>query len=479
MSGAVLTTMLPGAASAAATQTAPAAHIVAPYQTWIFAAILVLTLILLATERIHKTVLVLLSGMGCLFLAEFWGLLPHQPGEHLPVYIRMIEWEVIGIVIGATVFVEIAARSGVFTWVSIRVLKASGGDPFRLLALFSVLTAIFSAFLDNITAMIIIGSLTVVSCRRLDLDPRPFLITEGIMTNVGGLLTLISSIPNIIIGKAADITYLTFVMVALPYTAVAIGGSLLVARWQFGTAVQPLRDPAARQRNREQVAAFDEWETVESRWFFYSSAAAIVLVILGFALKPQIPILNRFGIEVVAMLAAVLMLLLHVKDVERALSDVEWSLVFFFVGLFVVIGVMAEAGVLAQIGRLLSTLTHGAGRLGAVVLMWLTAAFSSVTDNIPLAAMLARIFGPDAEAAAAVPPTHWWAIVFGANLGGNITPIGSASTVVAVTLMKKNNLAISFLEFVRVGSVFAALQLLLASGYLLILPVVWAAIANR
>ncbi len=433
------------------------------YQTVTFSLILVVTLLLLATEKIHKTVLVLLSGLLCLFLADYWGFFPHKVGHHLPVYIEMIEWEVIGIVIGATVFVEIAARSGVFTWVSVKMLKASRGDPFKLLIFLSVLTAVFSAFLDNITAMIIIGSLTVVACRKLDLDAKPFLITEGIMTNVGGLLTLISSIPNIIIGKAAGISYLSFVLVATPYVVVATIVTLLIARMMFGKTVRPLRDTEAKAHNLALVTAFDEWETVEDRRFFYTSIVAVVLVILGFALKAQIPILRDFGIEIVAMLAAVLMLLLHAKDVEHDLDDVEWSLVFFFVGLFVVIGVMDKAGVLLEIGDLLTRVTDETGPYG---LMWLTAIFSSVTDNIPLAAMLAKILGPTPEAAEAVGSVEWWAVVFGANLGGNITPIGSASTVVACTILKRHGLKLTFLEFVKIGGVFAFAQLLIATGYL-------------
>ncbi len=436
------------------------------YQTWVFAALLAGTLLMLVTEKIHKTVLVLLSGLICLFLADFWGYFPRADGHHLPVFIEMIEWEVIGIVIGATVFVEIAARSGLFTWVSVKMLKASRGDPFRLLVFLSILTAVFSAFLDNITAMIIIGSLTVVACRKLDLDAKPFLITEAIMTNVGGLLTLISSIPNIIVGKAADISYLTFVIVAGPYAIVAIAVSLWIARRMFGKSVRPLTDPVAKRHNVDLVMAFDEWETVEDRRFFYTSIVGVIVVILAFAFKPQIPILRDFGIEVVAMGAAVLMLLLHAEDVEQDLDRVEWSLVFFFVGLFVVIGVMEKAGVLLEIGHLLDGLTD---RTGAIGLMWLTAVFSSVTDNIPLAAMLAKIFGPTPEAAASIPPVQWWAVVFGANLGGNITPIGSASTVVACTILKKHDLNVSFLDFVKIGATFAAAQLVLASGYLLLL----------
>ncbi len=446
--------------------TAGAATAVSGGQTWTFAAILGVTLILLATEKIHKTVLVLLSAGLCLFLGDYWGYFPHKEGHHLPVYIEMIEWEVIGIVIGATVFVEIAARSGIFTWISVKILKASRGDPFRLLIFLSILTAVFSAFLDNITAMIIVGSLTVVACRKLELDPKPFLITEGIMTNVGGLLTLISSIPNIIIGKTADISYVKFLIVAGPYTVVATAATMVVARMVFGNKVTSLQGGEEKARNLALVNAFDEWETVEDRKFFYTSIVAVVLVILGFALKAQIPILRDFGIEIVAMGAAVVMMLLHAKDVEHDLDNVEWSLVFFFVGLFTVIGVMERADVLSRIGGLLTWLTENTGVVG---LMWFTALFSSITDNIPLAAMLAKIFGATPEQVAEVPRGVWWAIVFGANLGGNITPIGSASTVVACTIMKQHKLKVTFLEFVKIGGVFAVVQLVLASGYLLVL----------
>jgi len=442
------------------------AHAGNNYQTWILAAVLVATLLLLATEKLHKTILVLLSGLLCLFLGDRWHYFPHSPGQHLPVYIDMIEWEVIGIVIGATIFVEIASRSGIFTFVSIKILKASRGDPFRLLIYLSVLTAVFSAFLDNITAMIIVGSLTVVACRKLELDIKPYLITEGIMTNVGGLLTLISSIPNIIVGKAADISYLKFVMVAGPYTIVAIAVSMILAKKIFGAKVHPLVNPQDKETNLARVTAFDEWETIEDRRFFYTSIVAVILVILAFALKARIPILRDFGIEIVAIGAAVIMMLLHAKDVEKDLERVEWSLVFFFVGLFVIIGVMEKGGVLAGIGKLLAHLT---GLLGNVGLMWFTALFSSVTDNIPLAAMLGKIFGPTPDAAAELPQAQWWAVVFGANLGGNITPIGSASTVVACTILKKNDMEITFMEFVKIGGTFALAQLILASGYILLL----------
>ena len=450
-----------------ASQTAPASGADVPgWQTGLFAAILVLTLAALASEKLPKSIIALISALVCLLLGDLFGYFEHPEGlRHLPTYIPLIEWEVIGIVVGATIFVEIAATSGVFTYISVRILKASRGDPFRLLILLSILTCIFSAFLDNITAMIIIGSLTIVACRKLALDPKPFLITEAIMTNVGGMLTLISSIPNIIIGKTAGISYATFLIVTTPYVIVTIIASVFLCRWLFGKAVAPLTDPATIERHQMLVDAFDEWETVNDRRFFYISMVATLLVILGFAFKSQIPVLQDFGIEIVAILFAVFMLVLDARNVDYHLRRVDWALVFFFIGLFIIVGVLEKAAVLMTIGQFLDGVLARAGPYG---LMWLTAMFSSVTDNIPLAAMLAKIYEP-AAGAADQPTGLWWAIVFGANLGGNITPIGSASTVVAVTIMKKNNMKIRFLDFVRIGGTFAIVQLVLATAYLAIL----------
>ena len=434
-----------------------------------FAGILIVTLVALALDKLHKTVLALIVAIFCLLLGDYLGLLGHLGegvGHHLPAYIPFIEWEVIGIVVGATIFVEIAATSGVFTFVSVKILKASRGDPFRLLVFLSVLTCIFSAFLDNITAMIIIGSLSIVACRKLELDPKPYLITEAIMTNVGGMLTLISSIPNIIIGKVASISYAEFLIVTSPYVLVSVIASMAIARKLFGDAVRPLVNAQAKLRNRSLVEAFDPWETVKNRRFFYISIVATILVILGFALKAQIPVLRHFGIEVVAMIFAAFMLLMDPKNVDQHLRHVDWALVFFFAGLFIIIGVLEKAGVLMMIGNVLEWLRSFTGEYG---LLWLAALFSSITDNIPLAAMLAKIFGPTAEVAADQPRTLWWAIVFATNLGGNITPIGSASTVVAVTIMKKNGLKIGFMEFVKIGGVFALAQMILATIYLGIL----------
>lgn len=435
----------------------------------VFGILLMAILAIMSLELVDKSIVTLIGSMVCLGLAysPWFELLTHRGvnGE-APFYISTIDWSTIGVIIGTSIFVEIASRSGIFTWSALRVTKTSGGDPFKLLLLYSILTVLFSAFLNNVTAMIIVGSLTIVSCKRLELPPLPFLFTEGILTNVGGLLTLISSIPNIIVGNTAGISFVKFFLVAAPYTVLAAGATVFFARWRF-SEIRSLTSDKEKMESAERVAEFDESEAVKDRRFFKVAWAGMACVILGFALQSHIPILKDMGLEAVALGAAALFLLLYSPHhVEEAVDTVEWSMVLFFASLFVIIGVMEMAGVLGAIGSALSKLI-AFGRMGSSsAIMWSSAAISSVTDNIPLSAMLAKIFSLMKLPANS---SLWWSVVFGANLGGNITPIGSASTVVAMTIMKKEKIELGFGQFVKMALPFALLQLVLATIYILIL----------
>jgi len=436
--------------------------------TWFFAALLVATLVCLALEVLPKAVLALVVAGIALFAAVAAGVPFGGHGElhHVPAPVQLIEWPTLGVIIGSSIFVEIAARSGIFTWSAVRLLKASAGDPWRLLLLLGVLTLLFSAFLNNVTAMIIVGSLTVVACRNLGLEARPYLLVEAFLTNVGGLLTLISSLPNIILGHAAGITFLRFFLVAAPYCLVASAATLLLARRVF--AIRPLADAAERARARERVMEFDEWETVRDRGFFRASWFVTGGVIVLFALQSTLPVFRseELGLQFVAFLGATVMLVLRPKAVEEALRKVEWSLVFFFVGLFILVGVCGhpQVGVLAGMGRGVTWMLDHTGAGGGPLLVWVTGILSGLTDNVPLAAMLSQMLDP----ARTGEPLFWSAII-GGNLGGNLTPIGSAAIVVGVTLMKREGLKISFLGFVRTAAPFAALQLILGSLYVLVL----------
>lgn len=434
---------------------------------WVFGILLVVIIGVMSAEVVDKSVVTLLGAIVCLGLAysPFFELLKHGGAGHgaPPFYASVVDWSTIGVIIGTSIFVEIASRSGIFTWSALKLTKLSKGDPYRLLVLYSVLTVLFSAFLNNVTAMIIVGSLTVVSCQRLEIPVLPYLFVEGLLTNVGGLLTLISSIPNIIVGNTAGISFVQFFLIASPYVALATAVTVIMAKRKFDT-IEKLTDPQAIKTAAARVNEFDENEVVTDRRFFYVAWAGMLCVILGFALQGQIPVLRDLGLEAVALGAAALFLLLFAPhNVEEALNTVEWSLVLFFASLFVIIGVMELAGVLEAIGNGLGMLINLPGMAATAAVTWSAAAASSVTDNIPLAVVLAKILSLKGAPATS---SLWWSVIFGANLGGNITPIGSASTVVAMTVIKKQNVDLSFMGFVKLALPFAVVQLVIATAYL-------------
>ena len=442
-------------------------------QKYVFGILLAVTLGMLALEKINKAILVLLGAGIALLLATWQNIIiggEMHDGHYLPTYIQMVDWGTIGIIIGSTIFVELISRSGLFAWISVKILKVSKGDPFKLLICFSGLTVVFSAFLNNVTAMIIVGSLTIVACKKLKLSAMPFLLAEGIYTNIGGLLTLISSIPNIIVGTAANIGYSQFLLVAGPYCILAFVVTLYLVRWLF--KIKPLTDEASKAEAKTMVDAFDEWETVKDRNFFYLSAMVLGAIILGFALHSSIPVLNDMGLEVIAILGATVMLVIYPTDVEGVLNEVEWTLVLFFVGLFALLGVMGKADVLAMIGEWLETPLSSGSFSGPIAMMWSSAFFSGLTDNIPLAAVLAKVLGGfqtqigELTWFAEYGHLLWWSLIFGAGLGGNFTPIGSASTVVAIGILKKEGHNVTFMQYVKIGAIVVLVQLSLATAYL-------------
>ncbi len=426
-------------------------------------------------EKLHAKKSVIVAGFAalCLLLGGLLDLLPFSEmvivvgEEHidLPIYIPAIDWEVVAIILGSSLFVDITSKSGLFTWIAIALTKTSKGDPLRLLMFYGVMTVAFSAVLNNVTAMIIVGSLTAVSLTRLQLGDKllGFLLIEGLLTNVGGLLTLISSVPNIIVGDAAGITFMTFFTRAAPYVVVVTGITIWMGAKVFG--IHPLASDEARSVAAQRVSGFDENDGIKSRFKFNFGAVMLGAFIVTIA-AASIPdtVLHSLGMGYVALSFAVIMLVQYKSIADRFYQAVDWDLLAFFGALFVVINVMEHAQVLALIGRGVTPILGLGDTIGPATMLVSAAVTSSVTDNIPLAAMLATILG-NLDLSADSP--YWWAVIFGANLGGNITPIGSASTLVAVTIIHKHGLALSFASFVRAALPFAVVQLGLAAVYVL------------
>ncbi len=454
-----------------------ATHEVSMGITLLFAALLAAMVVSLALEeKLHakKSVIVGVFSVISLSLAAFLGLLPFGEvtlpnGHHvkLPEFIPAIDWGVITIILGSSIFVDVTSKSGLFTWIAIKLTKASRGDPLILLIYYGVLTVVFSAVLNNVTAMIIIGSLSAVSLERLDRRDQllGFLLIEGLLTNVGGLLTLISSVPNIIVGTTAGIGFVTFFLKAAPYVVVATAVTLWMGARLFG--IRRL-GKGERKTAIAQVAVFDENDGIESRGFFHFGAIMLVLFILFIAgASFEGWAIGKLGMGFVAMSFGVLMLVRYKSEAHTFYEAVDWDLILFFCFLFVTIHAMEEAQVLALIGRGFAPIIGMGEMLGGGAVLLVSAVASSVTDNIPLAAMLAKILSSPDFATPADSPL-WWSVIFGANLGGNLTPIGSASTLVAVTIMHKQKLKMSFARFVTLALPYACVQLVLATIYVLV-----------
>ncbi|MEE2900763.1 MAG: SLC13 family permease [Myxococcota bacterium] len=450
-------------------------HEVSSSVTFTFAGILCAMIITLALEeKLHakKSVIVGVYAIICLFAGAALGLLPFGPVVNvfdeklnLPVYIPAVDWSVIAIIMGSALFVDITSKSGLFSWIAIKLTKTSGGDPFLLLIYYGLMTVIFSAVLNNVTAMIIVGSLTAVSLKKLERSEKllGFLLIEGLLTNIGGLLTLISSVPNIIVGTSAGISFGRFFVVASPYVVVATAVTLFMGAKLF--KIERLQGDEERAAAKNQVESFDENDGIESPGFFWFSAAVFLLFIITIATTSILPVLKDLGMGFVALAFAGIMLIRVKSTADKVYAKVDWDLLAFFVTLFVVINVMEHAQVLALIGKGLEEVIALGDLWGSAAMLVASAVFSSVTDNIPLAAMLAKILS-SLQTDATSP--MWWSVIFGANLGGNITPIGSASTLVAVTIIHKYNLPMSFGGFVKAAVPYAAIQITLAVFYVAI-----------
>ena len=459
---------------------AASAHAVPASVTYLFLGLLACMILCLAMEeKIHakKSVIVGVFAILALFLGTWFGLLPFDDvgalviGGHaisLPVYVPGVDWEVIAIILGSSLFVDVTSKSGLFTWVAVKLTKLSRGDPLRLLILYGVMTVVFSAVLNNVTAMIIVGSLTGVSLKKLDRSEKllGFLLVEGLLTNIGGLLTLISSVPNIIVGKTAGIEFIDFFIKASPYVVLATVVTIWMGAKLF--KISSLKSDEERASAKALVAGFDENEGIESPGFFRFGAIMTFVFIATVAMTSQLPVVSDLGLGFVALAFAGIMLVRYKAVADRFYKAIDWDLLFFFVCLFAVINVMEHAQVLALIGEWIMPILGLGDSAGPASMMVASAGASSVTDNIPLAAMLAKILGGIPDVANNPDSPYWWAVIFGANLGGNITPIGSASTLVSVTIIHKYGLKLSFAGFVKVAMPYALIQLALGVGYLLL-----------
>jgi Na+/H+ antiporter NhaD/arsenite permease-like protein len=409
--------------------------------------IFVTALAVIALEWVHRTK-VALAGAALVVLV---GAID-QDGA-----IEAIDWATLGLLAGMMIIVGLTEPTGVFTYLALRVAQLSRGNPVALLFLLAGVTGVLSAFLDNLTAILLVVPITLLLADLLRVSPIPLVLAEVVASNIGGTATLIGDPPNIMIGThRPELSFIDFIVnlapVALLTLVTVVAGLAVAFRGQLridpSRAVEIARiDPARDMRGAKNVGR---------------TLAVLFGTIAGFFLHTVL----HLEPAVVALTGAAVMLLVAADDVERALERVEWSTLFFFVGLFVMVGALEEQGVIEEVAEGLADLTGGSRVAEGLVILWGAALGSALVDNIPFTAAMIPVV--DNLQADGFDAALWWSLALGACFGGNATMIAAAANVTATGILERTGHRVSFVRFLAVGIPVTLVSLVIASFYLLL-----------
>ncbi len=409
--------------------------------------VFVVAMAIIMSEKMHRSLVAIVGAMLLLVLH----VLPFDAA------MSHIDFNTLGVLFGMMLFVSVVKLSGMFEFLAVKCAKLAKGDPWRIMFLFVLLTAVLSAFLDNVTTVLLIGPMTLTVCKLLDVNPIPFFMTEIMASNIGGTATLVGDPPNIMIGSAAGFSFFDFIMYDAPVVVIILAAILVMFYFMYGRKMNVDADKRAR------ILELNEHDYVKKPKLLKISAVMIVFVVAGFMLH------GVLGIEssVIAMSAAGIILIVSRENIEHALLDIEWTTLTFFAGLFVIVGAMAETGVIEMLANALINVTGGNVFVMMLVLLVGSAVISSFLDNIPFVATMIPILLTMEASGMDVTPL-WWAVSLGACLGGNGTLIGASANVVLSDIAKKQGHEITFLGFMKVGFPIMLVTVLISAVYLVI-----------
>ena len=408
--------------------------------TWVAVSVLLVVYGVIMMERYNRAVLALL-GAGLMILC---GVITQQQA------IAGVDFNTIGLLTGMMVIVAISQKTGMFQYVAIRAAKSVKGSPWGILVMLSVVTAVFSAFLDNVTTVLLIAPVTLLITDALDVRPYPYLFAQILASNIGGTATLIGDPPNIMIGSAANLSFSDFILNLAPITPVVFAVTLLAIWFMFG------RDLSATEENQAKVMRFDEDQAIKDVPLLIKSLSVLTLVIIGFTFA------HSLGLEpaTIAMFGAAVLLFLHTlglpmqdKDhaYEKVMADTEWTTIFFFVGLFIIVTGVEHTGLIEAMAHQTLELTGGDVVATAGAILWVSAIASALIDNIPFVATMIPLIqnmAPTFGGEAALIPL-WWALALGACLGGNGSLIGASANLIVAGFAQRAGHPIIFLVFMK------------------------------
>lgn len=407
--------------------------------------VFVLALVVMGTERVDRTKVALVGALLVVLTQTI-------DQEHA---IAAIDWGTIGLLAGMMLIVKVTEPTGIYTFLAIRAGQLSRGRPFAVVLSLALSTAVLSAFLDNLTTVLLVVPITFLLADALDIDPIPLVLIEIVASNIGGTATLIGDPPNILIAGATGLSFGEFAANLAPISALAFvvvtAMLYLMCRGRLQIA------PDARKR----VMELDARRSIEDVGELRRTLPVLVLTILAFFVH------GPLGVEpaTVALAGATVMLLLTRQSVERALREIEWPTLFFFIGLFVMVGALEETGAIREIADAIASVTDGNRTAELLGITWVSAIGSGVIDNIPFTATMIPVV-EQLQGASRGDDAYWWALSLGACFGGNLTIIAAAANVAAAGMAERAARPIGFVEFLKVGVPATLVSMLLATAYI-------------
>ncbi|MEE9523605.1 MAG: ArsB/NhaD family transporter [Thermodesulfovibrionales bacterium] len=428
---------------------------------WTATTIFILAYAVIVSEKVHKTIVAIVGASLMLVLK----ILHQHEAFHVEEF--GVDWNVIFLLIGMMTIINILRPTGFFEYIAIKSAKLGKGEPLRIMLILSVVTAVLSAALDNVTTVLLIVPVTFLIADALEVDPVPILITQVLASNIGGTATLIGDPPNIMIASKAKLNFMDFIIHLAPIVIVLMVVFLIVIKVVFGKKLK------TRDELKQRIMQMNEKEAIKDPVLLKKSLFVLGLVLTGFVFHGTL----HYQPATIALFGAGLLLLLSkTHNPHHYLAEIEWTTIFFFIGLFIIVGGVVKVGLIKWMSLKMLDITQGNLFATSMLIMWFSAIASAIVDNIPYVATMnplvidmAKELWPGAQGVDLLQHPDlmpvWWSLALGACLGGNGSPIGASANVIVVGMAEKAGKRITFVRFLGYGVPITILTVFISMIY--------------
>ncbi|MBN2487297.1 MAG: ArsB/NhaD family transporter [Bacteroidales bacterium] len=423
------------------------------FQTYFALAIFVLAFSFIISEKLPNAVAAMMGG----FLLLAFHIIDQEDA------VEYIDFDTIGLLCGMMITVAVLRKSGLFEYIAIKGVKITKGNPWKILVVLSIVTGVLSAFLDNVTTVLIIVPLTFAVADTIKINPTPILFSEILFSNIGGAATLIGDPPNIMIGGATHLQFMDFIIVNGPVILIVSVVTIFILRLIYYKKLTSIQVDTAR------LMAFDEKRTIPDKTMFIQSMVVFTLIIVAFVTQH----VHQVSLASIALGGGFLMIMVTRQHPEEILKEVEWPTLFFFAGLFVIIGGLEKTGVISMVADKMISATNNQMGLATQLVLWVSAMCTVFINSIPYTATMISVIKDIGEITTGNIDPLWWALSLGACLGGNASTIGAAANIIVAGFTQKTAWPIKFGQYFKVGFPLMLVSVIIVSVYLHLVFFFW------